>query len=72
MPWAGLTDSSTVRFTVDPGPGLTVQPVTESTTTITLAFDRPVVPGPGTIEIIDPLGNVVGTFPSNNDSTTFV
>jgi hypothetical protein len=71
MPWHGLTDSTTIRFTVDPGPNVTIDPITNSISTIHMAFDRPVSPGPGTIDIIDPLGNVVGSFPSTNDSTTY-
>lgn len=70
-PWQGLTDSTTIRFTVDPGPNVTVNPITNTTSTIHMSFDRPVAPGPGNIEIVDPLGNVVGSFPSTNDSTTY-
>ena len=69
--WAGITNSTDIRFTVDPGPGATTSPVTDNNSKIIIRSDRRVEPGAGTIQVVDALGNVVGTFSSTDPSITY-
>ena len=70
-PWAGITNSTDIRFTVDPGPVATTSPVTNANNKITMSFDRTVDPGAGSIQVVDALGNFVGTFSSTDPSVTY-
>lgn len=70
--WAGLNNTNTVRFKIDPGPTSTVTPITSSSTNIELVFDREVEPGPGTLEIKDESGNVVYTLNSDDPAVTYI
>lgn len=69
--WAGINDTTTVRFTVDAGPTSTLTPVTTSSNSIELVFDREVVPGDGQLVIKDNLGNIVGYIDPTDSAITY-
>jgi hypothetical protein len=70
-PWAGITNSTDIRFTVDPGPSVTTSPVTDGNSKIIMRFDRTIDPGAGSMQVVDALGNFVGTFSSTDPSVTY-
>lgn len=70
--WAGLSDTTTVRFKVDPGPTATFTPITSNSQYAELTFDRQIEPGTGNILIYDQLGNVVATLPATDPAISFV
>jgi hypothetical protein len=70
-PWQGITNSSDIRFSIDPGPSATTSPVTDNSSKIIIKSDRSVDPGPGSIQVVDALGNFVGTFSSTDPSVAY-
>lgn len=69
--WGGLSSTSFGRFTVDPGPVATTPPISDSVSTIQMAFDREVEPGPGTIQVLDQNNNLLAEFSSTDPSVTY-
>lgn len=69
--WAGLSDSSTVKFTVDPGPKPVVGAINDDSETITMAFDREITPGAGTIQIYNESNVLVAEVPSTDPAITY-
>jgi hypothetical protein len=65
-----ITNNTTVRFTVDPGPVAVETPVNSNTTTFSLQYDRDIEPGPGLITVYDGAGNVVATITSSDPAIT--
>jgi hypothetical protein len=66
--WTGLSDTTTVRFNVDPGTTSTISSLTTASTAIELIFDRPIETSTGTLQILNPNGSVFATIYSTNTS----
>jgi hypothetical protein len=71
---AAITDSSTVRWTVDGGPGANdFAPIREkpiNNTGFIMPYDRPVKRGSGTVTIKDASGNVLKVVPATADEVS--
>jgi hypothetical protein len=57
---AAITSPDAIRWTIDAGPTASASPAPASKE-VSLGYDRPVVPGTGTIEIKDPSGTTIQT-----------
>jgi hypothetical protein len=69
--WQGLSNSTTVRFRIDPGPKSTMAAITDDSDTIDFTFDRTIAGSTGQVVIYDQQGNVVASVPSDDDSITY-
>ena len=70
--WAGISDTTTVRFTVDPGP--TSLPPTvpnDNSLEIQLNYDRNVEPYTGQLTVVDSSDNIVKVLDSNDSSINY-
>lgn len=70
-PWAGITNTTTIRFTVDPGPRPVISPIDNDSDSIVMSFDRDVEPGPGKVQIYDQLGNFITEIDSDDPSISY-
>ena len=68
--WAGINDTTTVRFTVDPGPVFTSEGITEDSGATVFNYDRPVELGTGKIKVYDQDDNLVAEYPSDDPAIT--
>jgi hypothetical protein len=68
--WAGINDTTTVRFTVDPGPVFTTGGFDVNTSTVVFQYDRTVETGTGDILVYDQDNNLVATIPSDDPAIT--
>ena len=70
VPWVGLSDNTTVRFTIDPGP---TGPISDPNVTnnISMTFDRPVTPGDGVVQVLDSNGTVLAELPSDDPQINY-
>lgn len=64
--WAGISDTTTVRFTVDAGPSSTSTALTTASTRIELNFDRAIEPGSGSLNIYDQNNNLISSIDSDD------
>jgi hypothetical protein len=69
--WAGITNTSIVRFGVDPGPTSTNSALPTQGTTVTLTYDRPIAVGTGTIKVYNSANQVIATIPNNDPSISY-
>lgn len=69
--WAGINDTTTVRFRVDPGPVAQATPINPYSETVTLAYDRPIDSGTGNLVIYDENNNVVKTVSSTGNGISY-
>jgi len=68
--WTGLSNSTTIRFTIDTGPNTTISDP-NVTGNISMTFDRGINPGDGALEVVDNLGNVVASLPATDPSVIY-
>lgn len=69
--WAGLSNSTTVRFTVDPGPKPEISAINDTSANIEMAFDRDIEAGSGTIKVYNNSNTLVAEIPSDDPSITY-
>ena len=67
--FSGVTDTSTIRFTVDPGPTASTAPITNNNSQIVMTFDREIQPGTGQISYAAN-GSTVGSTTATDVSVT--
>jgi hypothetical protein len=67
--FGGITDTSTIRFTVDPGPTATTAPITNNNSQIVMTFDREIQSGTGQINYVAN-GSTVGSTTATDVSVT--
>lgn len=73
-PNPGIANSSTIRFTVDPGPTATASIAANNSidqSGLSLTYDRPVVAGTGNLKIYDSANNLVASVPATDPSVSF-
>ena len=63
--WVGLSDSTTIRFSIDPGPSGPISDPNISRN-ISMTFDRLVNPGTGSVQVLDNSGTVIAEIPSDD------
>ena len=68
--WDGITDTTTVRFTTDPGPTATVSDITNGSDGIELTFDRTVIASAGTVKVLSSNNVEIDSFDINDPSIT--
>lgn len=68
--FGGITDTTTVRFTTDPGPTATVSDITNDSDGIEVIFDRTVVADAGTAKIYDSNDTELDSFGMTDSSIT--
>lgn len=68
--WQGLNDTTTVAFSIDPGPTASIPNVDDNSPGVVMNFDRPVALSTGTVEVYDGNGVLVATIPANDPSIT--
>jgi hypothetical protein len=67
--WTGLSDTTTVRFTVDGGPTASFTPITGSSSKLVMTFDRPIEAGTGTL-VVKVGSTILQTATSTSSSVT--
>jgi hypothetical protein len=67
--WTGLSDTTTVRFTVDSGPTASFTPITGSSSKLVMTFDRSIEAGTGTF-VVKVAGTILQTATSTSSSVT--
>ena len=67
--WTGLSDTTTVRFTVDGGPTASFTPITGSSSKLIMTFDRAIEAGTGTF-VVKVGGTILQTATSTSSSVT--
>jgi IPT/TIG domain/Bacterial Ig-like domain len=67
--WTGLSNSTTVRFTVDAGPTASFAPISSTSTKLVMTFDRPIEAGTGTL-IVKVGSTILQTATSTSSSVT--
>ena len=67
--WNGITDTSTVRFKVDPGPTASFAPISSTSTKLVMTFDRPIEAGTGTL-VVKVGSTILQTATSTSSSVT--
>lgn len=68
--WAGISDTTTVRFSTDPGPTATVADITNGSDGIEITFDREVAADSGTAKVLTSSGVEIDSFGINDPSIT--
>jgi hypothetical protein len=68
--WTGISDTSTVSFTTDPGPTATVSNITNDSDGIEMTFDRSIEESDGTIKVLSSNNVEVDSFDINDPSIT--
>jgi hypothetical protein len=69
LSYQGLTDDTTVRFSIDPGPTAATAPIDNDSSEIVLTFDREIEPGTG--DITYKIGDTeVGSTDANDSSVS--
>jgi hypothetical protein len=68
--WTGISDPTTIRFTVDTGPNTTISDP-NVTRNISMTFDRGITPGDGVLEVVDNANNVVASLPATDPSVIY-
>jgi len=69
--WNGITNTSTVTWHTDPGPSSDPTPVTNSSTGLVFAYDRPIEPGAGKINVYDDNDNLVAEVDSTDPAVSY-
>lgn len=69
--WGGLSNSTTVRFTVDPGPSAVSIPITDTSSNIAMVFDRDIEPGPGVVRVYDNNNTLLAEIPSDDPRISY-
>ena len=67
--WTGLSDTTTVRFTVDGGPTASFAPISSTSTKLVMTFDRPIEAGTGTL-VVKVGSTILQTATSTSSSVT--
>jgi hypothetical protein len=68
--WTGISDTSTVTFTTDPGPTATLSDITNDSDGIEMTFDRSIEESDGTIKVLSSNNVEVDSFDINDPSIT--
>jgi hypothetical protein len=68
--WTGISDTTTVRFTTDPGPTATVADITNASDGIEVEFDRTVIASAGTAKIYNSSDAEIDSFGMTDQSIT--
>jgi len=69
--WTGISDSNTVRFTIDSGPRFTTTTVGTDTSDIVYDFGREITPSTGTLQIYDNNDVLLAEYPSTSTFFTY-
>jgi hypothetical protein len=71
LAWGGTSNANLIRFTVDAGPVSIVTPISVTSTTIELTYDRGVTVGNSDITIRDSNNNIVKTISTTDPAVTY-
>lgn len=68
--WSGISNTNTIRFTVDGGPSAPTPIIDFSSPGLVFAFDRQIEASTGTITILDAFDNIVAVLTSTSTGVT--
>jgi hypothetical protein len=69
--WAGINDTTSVRFSIYPGPTSAISPVNTSSLSLEFNYDTDIAPSSGKIKIYDDDNNLLATVDSNDPSIDY-